>query len=128
MVDRKSLRILLADDDPLIQIAHQVILSSLCDGTIDMANDGAQAVRMVADDYDILFIDIHMPILNGIEATIQIRSNVHRKDLPIIGITADPNSATHQRCLEAGMNEVLLKPVSASTFRDLLAKYLSYNP
>lgn len=124
MTDPRPWRILLADDDMLIQIAHQALLKQICECDITLARDGAEAVRLVSDGYDIMFIDIHMPILNGIEATIQIRSNVECKSLPIIGITADPNIAVHQRCIEGGMNEVLLKPVSADKFHEILGKYV----
>jgi CheY-like chemotaxis protein len=126
MTDHKPLRILLADDDMLIQIAHQALLKQVCDCDITLARDGAEAVRLVSDGYDILFIDIHMPILNGIEATIQIRSNVECKTLPIVGVTADPNPDVRQRCLKGGMNDVLLKPVSADTFREILGKYVGF--
>ena len=120
----KHLRILLADDDALIQIVHQNLLKQLCDCDIELANDGAEAVRKVSEGFDILFIDIHMPILNGIEATIQIRSNVDFNKLPIIGVTADRNPAIRERCIEGGMNEVLFKPVTEVMFKEVLEKYL----
>ncbi len=63
MVDRKPLHILLADDDPLIQIAHQVILSSLCTGTIDMANDGAHSNLTRASGKDALSGRVHPPAI-----------------------------------------------------------------
>lgn len=120
----KRLRILLADDDALIQIAHQQLLKQICDCDIELANDGAEAVRKVSDGIDILFIDIHMPILNGIEATIQIRSNVDFNKLPIIGVTGDRNPTIRERCIEGGMNEVLFKPVTLTIFQEVLGKYV----
>ncbi len=119
-----KLRILLADDDRIVQLAHETLLKRLCDCDVVIANDGAEAVRSVAEGFDMLLIDIHMPILNGIEATIQIRSNPLIKTLPIIGITSDPNPTAHKHCLEAGMNEVFLKPVSADTLKHILKQYL----
>ena len=78
---------------------------------IDTASDGIQAVSMsLKGNYDLIFMDIHMPYLNGIEAARQIKARP--KTCPmIVGITADHGSAIRAKCLTEGMVDVLVKPV-----------------
>lgn len=124
MNNTKRLRVLVADDDRLTRHAHQMLLEATCDCDVTLAEDGAAAVRLLPEGFDLLLIDIYMPILNGIEATIQIRSNSEVKDLPIIGVTSDPHTAVHQRCREAGMNAVYIKPLSAATLKKILSTWV----
>lgn len=78
---------------------------------IDTASDGIQAVSMsLRGNYDLIFMDIHMPYLNGIEAARQMKARM--KVCPmIVGITADHGSAIRAKCLAEGMVDVLVKPV-----------------
>jgi len=78
---------------------------------IETASDGIQAVSMsLKGNYDLIFMDIHMPYMNGIIAAREMKARI--KVLPIIvGITADPSTSIRKRCLEEGMIDVLVKPI-----------------
>ncbi len=78
-----------------------------------VAENGREAVRLVrASDFDLVFMDVHMPVMDGIEATRLIRKFPPPKcDMPIIALTANVMAPEQQKCREAGMNDVLMKPV-----------------
>ncbi|WP_424043743.1 response regulator [Methyloceanibacter sp.] len=78
----------------------------------DVAENGAEAVAMVREnDYDAVLMDMQMPIMDGIEATQAIRSDAAFRDLPIIAMTANAMAADRERCLKAGMNDHIAKPI-----------------
>jgi len=73
--------------------------------------------------YDLVLMDCQMPVMDGFEATLHIRE-VHRSDIPIVAVTADAMPADRDRCLQAGMNDYLAKPVELQQLSDVLAKWL----
>jgi len=109
-------RILLAEDNVLNQ---EIVVTILEDAgcTVDVAADGAEAVEKVrrsgSDPYDLILMDIQMPVMNGIEATKAIRALDDEKlsRLPIVAMTADAFEEDRQRVLSAGMDGHLGKPV-----------------
>ncbi len=105
----RSLEILLVEDDPLSRTVVQKMLNR----PIDIVHDGLQAVEQVRrNNYDVILMDLHLPELNGIEATRRIRGEIPREKQPyIIALTADALSGKREACLEAGMNDYLAKPV-----------------
>jgi signal transduction histidine kinase/DNA-binding response OmpR family regulator/HPt (histidine-containing phosphotransfer) domain-containing protein len=94
----------------------------------DVVADGAEAVRSLESiPYDLVLMDIRMPVMNGIEATLQIRnpnSAVLNHAIPIIAMTANALLSDRERCLEAGMAGVVLKPVSVEALRAALDQWL----
>ena len=73
---------------------------------IDLAENGEAAVQKVRDNnYDIVLMDVQMPVMDGIEATRIIRSDPRFRSLPIIAMTADAMVSDRELCLEAGMND-----------------------
>jgi CheY-like chemotaxis protein len=97
---------------------------------IDYAENGAEAVRMFSDapeKYDIIFMDLQMPELDGLEAARRIRAtdSEQAKNIPIIAMTANVFQEDIENCLEAGMNGHLGKPVNIDDFLNTLRKYLS---
>lgn len=124
-------RILITDDDSANRLIISKYLSELhCQ--IDQAENGLQAVAMVSEKrYDLLFMDFEMPFLNGDRAVKLIRSAqniepslaLHYRDVPIIGITSLPKSEAKERAEQSGMNEVLAKPISIVTTKNIIEKY-----
>ncbi len=107
-----DLRLLVVDDNA----TNHMVVSSLLDsvvGSITTANDGAEAIETLKSQvFDIVLMDIHMPVMDGIEATLSIRgSNEPYSDVPIVALTADPQYQQKRLCVNIGMDEALAKPV-----------------
>jgi two-component system, sensor histidine kinase and response regulator len=110
---RKSLRVLLAEDNPVNQ---QVAVAMLVKRghEVFVASNGREAVDAVRDrDYDVVLMDIQMPEMDGFEATHAIRALPKGEDLSIIGLTAHALSGERERCLSHGMTDYLAKPFKA---------------
>lgn len=124
----KNSHILIAEDS---EINASIIYNYLTDlgHNVDIATDGNTALyAMHKHHYDVVFMDVHMPNLDGIEATRQWRKLEKEQmslttPLPIIAITAKATSEDKNQCIEAGMNGFLTKPVSAQQLADVLDIY-----
>lgn len=105
-----ALRILLVEDNKLNQIATRKILEKWDDSIrVDSAAHGKEAIEKVEQrDYDLILMDLQMPVLGGIDATTIIRKT---SDVPIVALTAHASGEEEQKCLTAGMNGYLTKPV-----------------
>jgi two-component system, sensor histidine kinase len=118
----RPLRILVADDVALNRELLQISLEQNGHQAV-LVENGAQAVDQVRGDaFDVVLMDVQMPIMDGIEATRRIRMlppPIGR--LPIVALTANVMEAEQQRCLEAGMNRVLTKPIEWDRLFDTLA-------
>ena len=118
-------RVLLAEDE---EINREITLSMLDDiGMItDLAENGAEAVELVRQKrYDLILMDMQMPILDGLGATRQIRLLPQCDRLPILAMTANAFNEDKIRCFEAGMNDFITKPVSPELFFVTLLRWLS---
>ena len=115
-------RILLVEDQPLNQKISTMLLQRLGYGKVDIANNGQEAVEMVAQGgYDIVFMDLQMPVMGGIDATRGIRGNFQLKRQPaIIAMTGHALTGVKEECREVGMNAFLTKPVSLDDFRRVI--------
>ncbi len=120
-------RILVVEDQPLNQKISNMLLQRLGYGKVDMANNGEEAVQMVAQGgYDIVFMDLQMPVMGGIEATRRIRGNFQLKRQPaIIAMTGHALTGVKEECRECGMNAFLTKPVSLDDFRRVIPPALA---
>ena len=120
-------RILLVEDQPLNQKISSMLLHRLGYTTVDIANHGQEAVEMVAKTpYDVVFMDLQMPVLGGIDATREIRGNFLLKQQPaIIAMTGHALTGVREACREAGMNDFLAKPVSLDDFRRVIPRSLN---
>ncbi|MDP1589286.1 MAG: response regulator, partial [Prosthecobacter sp.] len=120
-------RILLVEDQPLNQKIAVMLMQRLGYTKIDIANNGEEAVEMSAQgSYDIIFMDLQMPVMGGIEATRRIRGNFQLKNQPaIIAMTGHALTGVKEECREAGMNAFLTKPVSLDDFRRVIPPALS---
>ncbi len=119
-----SLHILIAEDN---EINASVAYSHLNDlgHNVDIATDGTTALyAMHKHHYQLVFMDVNMPNLNGLEATRQWRRlEKNKSHLPIIALTAKATSEDRDRCLDAGMDDFLSKPVNESQLKEILKKY-----
>ncbi|MBL8489869.1 MAG: response regulator, partial [Rhodocyclaceae bacterium] len=122
--DFASRPILLVEDDP---INREVTLGLLEDAglTADTAEDGIEALAMVeAKAYDLILMDMQMPRMDGLEATRLIRKMHYGERLPILAMTANAFEEDRERCLKAGMNDHVAKPVDPEQFFATLLRWL----
>jgi CheY-like chemotaxis protein len=127
----KGCRLLLAEDN---EINREIVISLLetSELTIDCAVNGIEAVNMFAsspDSYDLIFMDMQMPQMDGLEATRQIRrlDLPHAKDIPIVAMTANVFKEDIDKCLDAGMNAHIGKPLDFNEVMEVLKRYLAQN-
>ncbi|MEP5699417.1 MAG: ATP-binding protein, partial [Sneathiella sp.] len=123
-IDRKiSLNVIVAEDNDVnATIATAFLKKAGCQ--VRLAENGLQAVEAAQDNWaDLILMDIHMPEMNGIDATIQIRTKYNNKELPIVGLTADAFLERHEQFVESGMNSVLTKPFTQQQLDDVLDLY-----
>jgi CheY-like chemotaxis protein len=111
--------ILIVEDQPLNQKISFMLLQRLGYTHIDVANNGQEAVEMVAKaDYDIIFMDLQMPVMGGMDATAAIRKNFNLRRQPvIIAMTGHALTGVKEECQSVGMHGCLTKPVSIDDFR-----------
>jgi CheY-like chemotaxis protein len=125
-----DIRILLVDDNSINQQVAQGKLRTL-GYEPDIASNGIEAVRALEQiDYDLVLMDCHMPEMDGFEATGVIRdpeSHVLNHSVPIIAMTANDMKSDRERCLAAGMNGFLSKPVKVDALAATVEKWLSRN-
>jgi signal transduction histidine kinase/ActR/RegA family two-component response regulator len=118
-------RVLLAEDEPVNQEVSCALLED-AGLQIDLAENGAEAVALAQENtYDLILMDIQMPIMSGIEATRAIRSLPEYEATPIIAMTANAFDEDRQACIDAGMNEHIGKPVAPEKLFETLLKWLS---
>ncbi|GIP29834.1 hypothetical protein J23TS9_49640 [Paenibacillus sp. J23TS9] len=118
------LNILVADDHPVNRQLLTAILNKMGYDP-DLAVNGAEAVRAAVEgNYDLIFMDVQMPVIDGIEAVQSIRRQLPQEGLPIIiAVTAFAGADNHKMCLEAGMHDFLSKPVLMSDMERVLEKW-----
>lgn len=117
-------RILLVDDEPINQEIAQVLLEDV-GLRVDLAADGRQAVEKVEGAaYDLVLMDMQMPSMDGLEATQCIRRIAERTTLPILAMTANAFVEDRERCLAAGMNDFITKPISPDHLFSLVLRWL----
>ena len=116
--------ILLAEDNKVNQVIVIAFLKSLglkC----DVANDGLEAVEMAKrKQYDLVFMDMQMPHLDGLQATRKIKDMENYKDVMIVALTANAFNKHRQKCFDAGMIDYLSKPLTKKSLTVLLNKLL----
>ncbi len=123
----RKLNILLAEDNKINQKVASVILNNM-GYEVDIADNGKLAVEKFKEkDYDLVFMDIQMPVMDGMEATKQIRNieeNEHRvKKIPIIAMTANTMEGDREKYLQIGMNDYVSKPFKGDELIKIFNKY-----
>jgi len=124
----RGARILLVEDNDLNK---EVATELLRDAgfLVDVAENGKIAVDMVSKHlFDIVLMDMQMPVMDGVTATREIRKNPRMKDLPIVAMTANAMQADRDRCLAAGMNDHVAKPIEPEDLWKALLKWIKPHP
>ena len=123
-----SCRLLVVDDEPISRHVTQELLQAVLPA-IDVAGSGAEAVELAgANAYDLILMDVRMPGMDGLEATRRIRSIPGAAAIPIIALTANAFTSDKARCLAAGMNDFIAKPINPDGMFATLVKWLSREP
>jgi two-component system sensor histidine kinase/response regulator len=118
-------RVLLADDDDFNREIGTILLEDV-GLVVEVAEDGQAALEMaVQNSYDLILMDMQMPRMDGLEATQQIRSARAEGTVPIVAMTANAFAEDRVRCLEAGMNDFVTKPVDPTVLYQVLLRQLA---
>lgn len=122
-----ALRVLVAEDNPVNLMVLKAQLQQL-GHHVDSADNGQQAVQMAKlNTYAIIFMDCQMPVVDGYQATKTIKQSALNASTPIIAVTANTMSRDIERCLEAGMEDILAKPIVFDQLQGKLQQWLSKN-
>ena len=114
---------LLAEDNEINQQIAKELLEQV-GIRLTIVSDGQKAVEAVASGhFDGVLMDLQMPVMDGLTATIEIRKKVAPEALPIIAMTASAMAGDRERCLKAGMNDHISKPINPDTLYTVLARY-----
>lgn len=118
----KKPRVLLVEDHPLIRQIHQSLLSDLNYQT-DVAENAKEALALAVQDYDLIILDIGLPDLSGIELAKRLKNKANHQNTRLLALTAYTDLQTEQSCLEAGIEQVLHKPVDPNTLAAVLCSH-----
>ena len=129
MQDIKELKILVAEDNRINQRIAVLTFKQL-GVSIDIASNGKEAVDKYTENcYDLILMDMQMPVMDGLEAAMQVRayekkSNMHHR-VVIVALTGSEPTEKKDLCIEAGMNDYMEKPIQESQLRSLIVKFFS---
>nr|WP_315464211.1 response regulator [uncultured Rhodoferax sp.] len=122
-------RLLVAEDNAL----NRQVATELLEGAgfhVQVAENGAQAVDSVVlaakqgEPFDLVFMDMQMPVMDGLEATRRIRAFASSAELPIVAMTANALPADREKCIDAGMNDFVPKPVDPQVLWSVVARWI----
>jgi len=120
----RGARVLLVEDN---EINQEVAVGQLEDANIfvDLAENGAEAIRLIErNEYDVVLMDMQMPVMDGVAATRLLRADARFKDLPIIAMTANAMASDREVCLDAGMNDHIAKPIDPHQLFGVLRRWI----
>jgi CheY-like chemotaxis protein len=125
-LDSRPLRVLLAEDNQINALLATALLTKAGHDIDVVANGGDAVERALSGKYDLVFMDIHMPGMDGFEATRRIRAQAAKAGqphLPIVALTANAMADDKRQCLEAGMDDFLTKPIEIDALKSLLERW-----
>jgi CheY-like chemotaxis protein len=120
-----AINCLLVEDNIINQVVAREMLKS-CNARVTVVSNGQEAIDEITlhpTDYQIVFMDVQMPLLDGYAATAKIRAELKLPNLPIIGLTAHAFKEEQDHCREVGMTEVLSKPVKRADLFKIISRY-----
>jgi two-component system sensor histidine kinase/response regulator len=124
----RGARVLIVEDNELNQEVAMGLLET-ANMSIDLAENGEVAVRMINEkEYDLVLMDMQMPVMDGVAATCAIRSNPRFVSLPIIAMTANAMESDREICLKAGMNDHVAKPIDPDRLFATLKRWITVRP
>jgi two-component system sensor histidine kinase/response regulator len=118
----RALNVLLAEDNTVNQLVMSRLLHKRGHRVVIAENGGLAVERARQEPFDVVFMDMQMPEVDGLEATAMLRSDASLQRLPVIALTANASSEDRDRCLRAGMNDYLVKPIDPNELDRVLAK------
>ena len=125
---REGLRILVAEDVPMNMVVIRALLGKIWPGVVVLeAGDGLEAIRLIEEEKpDLVLMDVQMPRMDGLAATRQIRSSESETGLhvPIVALTAGAFTQEQEKCIAAGMDAFLTKPVNRERLEEILNRLL----
>ncbi|RYX92724.1 MAG: response regulator [Comamonadaceae bacterium] len=125
LAGRRASRILLVEDNDINQEVASAMLTD-AGFRVDIAENGQVALDMVRRDaYDLVLMDMQMPVMDGVAATQAIRRMPLLRRLPIVAMTANAMAQDRRRCMEAGMNDFLVKPINPDELWAMLLKWIT---
>ena len=120
--------ILLVEDNPINQEVVQGLLE-MVGVRVTIASDGRQAIKFLdRQAFDLVLMDVHLPIMDGFEATAEIRKSPRFSTLPIIALTANALEGDRERCLAVGMNDYIAKPIDPELMFPTLIRHMPLVP
>ncbi|MFW6044311.1 MAG: response regulator, partial [Planctomycetota bacterium] len=126
-----GLHILLAEDNPTNQQVARSMLEKF-GHTVDVADNGGEAISALQEErYDLVFMDVQMPEMDGYEATKEIRSmtgGATDPDVPVVAMTAHATEGDRERCLQAGMDDYVSKPVTPGRVKGIIEQWAHVQP
>ena len=123
----KKFKILVVEDNNINQKVAKITLEKM-NQEVDVANHGVEALELVKNNnYHLIFMDMQMPVMGGLEATIKIREldDKIKSSTPIIALTSNMEKDSHKKCLAVGMNHCLTKPFDPLKVIEILEIYQS---
>jgi CheY-like chemotaxis protein len=114
----KFYRVLLVEDDPLVQFIHRTMLEELgCE--VFVASNAMEAINLATSKYDFIFLDIGLPDINGIELASMLRL-MFQHPTRLIALTAYTDNSTKEKCFSAGIEAIFHKPISSDLLRKII--------
>ena len=107
---------------------NQLLIQKMLAATsakITVANDGSEGLKLTqAQKFDVILMDLQMPVMDGLETTRQLRLIEQFTDLPVIAMTANVMATDREACFEAGMNDFMSKPIRIQELREKIYQWL----
>lgn len=128
LLDLGGKRILVVEDNAINQMVIKMIVKKWLGTEVVYANNGQEGIEALQKDhFDLILMDLQMPVMDGYEATIAIRNGqagAHYKNIPIVAVTADVMEGTKLRVAEIGMNDYLSKPLKSEAFYEVVTRWI----